>query len=366
MAKSKKNDPADDTVSGSTVESLIVPPLEAGKAYLIVIKGRSVGRMLELGDAPTVIGRSPEVDLSVDDEAVSRQHGQVERSGAGFDLVDLGSTNGLFVNNQRIERHSLEDGDRIQLGNSTIMKFAYQDVVEETFQKHLYQSATRDSLVSTYNRQFFLDSLDAEFSLCFRNNMPLSLLMLDIDHFKRVNDTYGHLTGDQALREVAAVIQKTLRGEDILARYGGEEFAVMLRYPDPERAFTAAERVRRNVESLVIEYEHARFSVTVSIGLATLINKCHARPLELLREADEHLYTAKRNGRNMTVSADSARKPRAASEGPAKEEPATKEQTISIPRAAASRAADEPKAAAAPDQAPTAKHSVPDRDTSSS
>jgi diguanylate cyclase (GGDEF)-like protein len=361
MPKPKKNEAADDTVSGSTVESLIVPDLQAGKAYLIVIKGRSVGRMLELGAQPAVIGRGLETDLPVDDEAVSREHARVERTGGGFEIVDQNSTNGLFVNNERTQRHRLEDGDRIQIGNATIVKFAYQDVVEESFQKHLYHSATRDPLVSTYNRQFFLDSLDAEFSLCFRSRMPLSLLMLDIDHFKRVNDTYGHLTGDQALREVAAVIQKTLRSEDILARYGGEEFVVILRYPEPERAFTAAERVRHNVESLVIEHERARFSVTVSIGLATLLNKCYSSPVELLREADENLYTAKRLGRNMTVSSETAREARAAGKEPARDEQTTRERTMSIPRNAANQAVDEATAAGESAEDPTKKHRVPGR-----
>jgi diguanylate cyclase (GGDEF)-like protein len=215
----------------------------------------------------------------------------------------------LFVNNQRAKREVLKDGDRVQVGTSTILKFCYQDVVEETFQKRLYESATRDPLVRTYNRQYLLDSLDAEFSYCSRNGLPLAMMMIDIDHFKPVNDRFGHLAGDYALREVAALIQKDLRSEDVLARYGGEEFAVLLRHADADRALAVAERIRRNLAASLLEYEGEEFSLTVSIGVATLSGRNHATPLDLVRAADGYLYRAKQAGRNRTVCAASADAP---------------------------------------------------------
>lgn len=292
---------AGKTLAYGSIDEYITPQLEPGKAYLIVIKGRSVGRMVQLGTVPVVVGRSTEVDMPIDDEAVSRQHAQIEPGSGGYQIADLESTNGLFVNSARVKRQSLQDGDRIQIGTSTIIKFCYQDAVEESFQRRLYESATRDALVGTYNRQYLLDNLEAEFSYCFRNNIPLSLLMLDIDYFKEVNDRYGHLTGDIALKEVAAVIQKDLRAEDVLARYGGEEFAVLLRHAAADRALAAAERIRQNVAAHVLEDEGHRFSVTLSIGFATLVGANFQGPFDLVRAADEYLYKAKQWGRNRTV-----------------------------------------------------------------
>jgi two-component system, cell cycle response regulator len=297
------------TLARATIESLLTPQLEPGKAYLIVIRGRSVGRMVELTGPSSVIGRSTECDLPVDDEAVSRQHARVDREGSEYVLHDLGSTNGLFVDNARVTRHVLRDGNRVQLGSSTIVKFCYQDELEESFQRQLYESATRDALVGTYNRQYFLDALEAEFSLCFRNGIPLSLLMIDIDHFKLVNDRFGHLTGDQALKQVAAEIQRQLRTEDILARYGGEEFSVMLRHAGPKEANAVAERVRKAIEALTIEHDEERFQVTLSVGIGTFKERNHLNAEALLRTADRYLYEAKRQGRNRTVSVLNAAAP---------------------------------------------------------
>jgi len=292
----------DKTLARATIESLLTPELEPGKAYLIVIRGRSVGRMVELSERSSLIGRSADCHLPIDDEAASRQHARVDREGSDYVLHDLGSTNGLFVDNARVKRHVLRDGNRVQLGSATIIKFCFQDELEERFQRQLYESATRDALVGTYNRQYFLDALEAEFSLCFRNGIALSLLMIDIDHFKSVNDRFGHLTGDQALKQVAAEAQRQLRAEDLLARYGGEEFSVMLRHAGPKEASVAAERIRRAIEALRIEHGEVSFQITLSVGIGTFKDRNHLNAEALLRTADRYLYEAKRQGRNRVVS----------------------------------------------------------------
>lgn len=296
-------DPGGDTLPGVPIDSLVSSPLQLGKAYLIVIRGRSVGRMVELTDQPTVIGRSLDCGLTVDDEAASRRHAQVTLTGGQYLLQDLGSTNGLHVGSQKVKEHVLRDGDRVQLGAGTIVKFSFQDAVEESFQRQLYESATRDPLLGIHNRQYFLDGLEAEFSLCYRSQLPLSVAMIDIDHFKGVNDRFGHLAGDAALKEVAGLIEGVLRTEDLLARYGGEEFSVLLRNTGREHSFRAVERVRQAVEAQVVEHDGNIFRVTVSVGVASLESRNHDSGESLLRMADRQLYVAKRQGRNRCVVA---------------------------------------------------------------
>jgi len=294
------SEPASKTVANATLEALLTPKLEPGKACLIVIRGRSVGQLLELEKLPAVVGRSPDIELMIDDVAVSRRHAQIDQGNEGFSVQDLGSTNGLFVNGVRVQRQLLHDGDRIQVGTTTILKFCFQDEVEASFQKTLYDSATRDSLTSLYNRRFFLDTLDIDFAYSFRNETALSLLLLDLDHFKEINDTYGHSAGDSVLRETSGLIQKGLRTEDVAARHGGEEFAVLLRYTDAPHAYAIAERIRQSIEEHRFEHEGLVMHVTASIGLASLEARCYRSWQGLVEAADSFLYRAKEQGRNRT------------------------------------------------------------------
>ena len=271
-------------------------------AYLIMINGRNVGRMHKLNVDRTQLGRAPDCEVLIEDEGVSRRHAFIERTHEGFVLWDNSSTNGVFVNAQKVERHLLQDGDRVQIGSNTILKFSFTDEVEEKFQKQLYDSATRDALTGTYNKKYFADQLKTEFAYCYRHKTPLSLMLFDIDHFKKLNDGYGHLAGDAALKTLAHVVHEALRTEDIFARYGGEEFGVILRDTDGERAFLIAERVRRSVEAHAFMWEQQRLSVTISVGVATLVDGNFPSPKHLVKAADEYLYKAKHGGRNRTES----------------------------------------------------------------
>lgn len=275
---------------------------EARSAYLIMINGRTVGRMHKLSSGTSYLGRSPDVEVLIDDEGVSRRHACIEVDAEGYVLVDNESTNGIFVNGDKVQRHLLQDGDKVQIGSNTILKFSFQDEVEEKFQKQLYDSATRDGLTGAYNKKYFADQLKTEFAYCFRHKQPLSLLLFDIDYFKKLNDGYGHLAGDYALKLLAQVAHKALRTEDIFARYGGEEFGVILRDTDAERAFLIAERLRRSIEQTAFMWENDRMAVTISVGVATLANQEYASPKALVKAADEFLYKAKHGGRNRTES----------------------------------------------------------------
>ena len=268
-------------------------------AYLIVINGKAIGKMFKLVGDEMVIGRSPDAHVFLEDDGVSRRHARIERTEDGaLRLVDLQSTNGTWFEGRRIADRILCDGDKIQIGSSTILKFSYQDELEERFQQQLYESATRDGLTRLYNKRFFLDRLAQEFAYAQRHGEPLSLVIFDIDHFKRINDTWGHPVGDVVLQEIASRVSATVRTEDILCRYGGEEFAIIMREAPAEKGWLVAERVRRVVADAPFHHESGALPVTISLGLATLQSGNLVDAGALVAEADRRLYEAKHRGRN--------------------------------------------------------------------
>jgi diguanylate cyclase (GGDEF)-like protein len=278
------------------------------QACLIVISARSsaaIGRMIQLDRPDIVIGRSAEADIQLEDEGISRKHAMLSRTADGrYRISDLGSTNGTHVNGVRLLNSDLSNGDQIQVGSQTVLKFSIQNELEEQFQKRLYDSAIRDSLTGTYNKKYLLEALRKEFSHCLRQKLPLSLAMIDIDHFKQVNDTHGHVAGDRVLADLAARIEELVREEDILARYGGEEFALMLRGTGPTEAFGCADRCRQAIDEAAFLYQGIPLKLTVSLGVATLMDANFDVPDELISAADEQLYRAKRTGRNRVAQAE--------------------------------------------------------------
>ncbi len=272
--------------------------LDSRQAYMIVISGSAVGKMFKVTNNMSV-GRAQECEICLDDEGISRQHAQVEQDEFGAVAIsDLGSTNGTYFNGTRINRHQLRDGDKIQIGSTTILKFSYQDTLEEAFHQHQYESATKDGLTGIYNKKYFVDQLYKDFSYALRHNEITSLILFDIDHFKKVNDTFGHQAGDFVLRDMSAMIFNALRNEDLFARIGGEEFAIVLRQIDEKRAFVLAERIRRTVEVHKFIWEGTRIRVTISLGVSTLASGNFRDQAEFVRAADEYLYKAKNAGRN--------------------------------------------------------------------
>ncbi len=277
-----------------------VPPSAAGdrNAFLIVLSGRSVGKMFKLPQGEVTLGRSLDCDVRLDDEGVSRSHLKLTRDNDGFVLVDLDSTNGTYVNGSKIHRERLVDGDRVQVGSVTILKFSYQDSLEEQFQQQLYESATRDPLTQAYNKRFFDEQLAKDFSHAHRHVLELSLIIVDVDHFKNVNDEHGHPAGDHVLQRLAACIMGSLRVEDAFCRIGGEEFAVIARDSPLADAIQLAERIRRLVADTKFVYDGVNLPVTVSIGVASYAPHAHENAGALLEEADRNLYAAKHAGRN--------------------------------------------------------------------
>ena len=276
-----------------------MPPSAAGErnAFLIVLSGRSVGKMFKLPQGELTLGRSLEADIRLDDEGVSRSHLKLTRDGNGFVIVDLDSTNGTYVNGAKIHRQKLVDGDRVQVGSVTILKFSYQDSLEEQFQQQLYESATRDPLTQAYNKRFFDEQLAKDFSHAHRHVLELALIVIDVDHFKRVNDEHGHPAGDHVLQRLAACIMGSLRTEDAFCRVGGEEFTVIARDSPLSDAIQLAERIRRLVAETKFVYDGVNLPITVSLGVASYAPDRHANAGQLVEEADRNLYTAKHAGR---------------------------------------------------------------------
>jgi diguanylate cyclase (GGDEF)-like protein len=275
------------------------------KGTLTFLSGARPGQLIPIEAGELTVGRTDEATLQIDDDSLSRKHARFFTLLGAYYVQDLQSTNGTFVDGARITQPvKLEDGNRIQLGLSTVLRFSLTDktVVEEA--KRLYEAAVRDALTGAYNRQFLDERLKSEWAFAKRHGSRLSVIFVDADHFKKVNDTHGHAGGDAVLRALGAVLMRRLRTEDVVARYGGEEFVLLVRGVSQQSAATLAERIRADVQALDIEHEGKRIPVTVSVGVATHGAECESESVEaLLARADAALYKAKETGRNRVVVA---------------------------------------------------------------
>ncbi len=299
---------AEDKTAVHTIKDLLGTEHHRQSAYLIFISAKStelVGKMVKLERSEVSIGRADEATLQVEDDGVSRKHCKIAMSGNGqFQLIDLGSTNGTFLNGSKVNIGPLQDGDKVQVGANTVLKFCLQDKLDEAYQRSIYESATRDGLTRLFNKKYFMDTLRKEFAYCQRHRVPLSVVLADVDFFKKVNDTYGHPAGDFVLQRVADRIGETIRQEDLFARIGGEEFALMLRESPADKALRCAERCRQAVESQSFVFGGVSIRATISLGVATLGDGEHLEMEELVASADRYLYLAKQTGRNRVKAKD--------------------------------------------------------------
>ncbi|MBX9627250.1 MAG: GGDEF domain-containing protein [Gemmataceae bacterium] len=264
--------------------------------------GPAMGHRYALGDKPLMVGRGDDCDLRIPDHSVSRRHAKIEPSPDGYIVTDLGSTNGTFVNDRPLDGPEvLQDGDYLRVGNC-IYRYLTGGNVEAEYHEEIYRLTIQDGLTRAHNTRALAEFLDREVTRSQRHGRPLSVLMFDIDHFKRINDTHGHLCGDFVLRELAACVRETVRKEDLFARSGGEEFVLVLVEAGPDEARGAAERVRALVEGHPFRFETTPIRLTVSVGVATTAGDPAVTPTDLLRIADENMLAAKRGGRNRVVS----------------------------------------------------------------
>ncbi|RYE77146.1 MAG: GGDEF domain-containing protein [Myxococcales bacterium] len=297
MCPQRDND-SEATMVGALNISEMLQDTPLSPTFLVVSGQASAGKMFKLR-GEMFIGRANTADIYLDDDGVSRRHARVMVGNDGsVQVFDLNSTNGTYHNGERISTHVLRDGDTIQIGSTTILKFSYRDALEEELQKNLYNSATRDGLTQAYNKKYFGEALKREFAHAMRQQTPLTLVMFDIDHFKKINDQHGHTAGDFVLSKLAVKVHECIRAEDTFARYGGEEFALLLREASEKQGFACAERIRRTVESTDFMPSGQRIPVTSSFGVATFTGTEFTVPEQLIESADQFLYQAKRGGRN--------------------------------------------------------------------
>lgn len=252
-----------------------------------------------------MIGRKGSAEVPLGDATVSWEHARLTIDGIEVYIEDLDSRNGTFVNDRRIrERTRLDDGDYVRLGSGTIVKFSRMAELEENALRTLFELTLRDPLTRLYNRRYFDDRLLGEFAFARRQQSPLALLLIDIDHFKHFNDTYGHQVGDVVLKLVASNIQRMMRPEDVLARYGGEEFVVLARGTSLRNIHILGERLCQQIQSLALDLPDHDLSVTVSIGASGMgPDETKSSAAALLKSADQALFAAKAAGRNRTTSA---------------------------------------------------------------
>ncbi|HLF56427.1 MAG TPA: GGDEF domain-containing protein [Thermoanaerobaculia bacterium] len=301
--------PTELTIDGPTLVDQARPD-EAAVGYeaaVILIshpENRRLGARFRLAPGSTLeIGRAANADISLPEApSLSRHHVRVRLANGQVTLEDLGSRNGTFINDRAIRGAvELKSGDRFQLGN-VHFKFLHEKDVEHAYYEAIYEMVVRDGLTGIFNRRKFFEEGARELARAQRHGRALSFVLLDLDHFKRVNDELGHLAGDSALKQVTQRLLPLVRTEELFARIGGEEFAVLCPETDLERALVLAEKMRRLCGSESYDCGGAEVSITCSIGVAELAPEM-SRLEDLLRAADRALYVAKNEGRDRVRAA---------------------------------------------------------------
>ena len=306
MTRDRVANPLDDTTRMAPAQEAGPADAQPAAACLVVLSGSNVGEMYRLEKDQVVIGRGDKVDLRLVDDGISREHVRISKDEGRIVLEDLGSTNGTYCNGQRVERHPLTEGDKILIGSTTILKFSYQDRLDEMFQRQMSESALRDGLTRAFNKRYFNDRIDSEFQYAVRHSAPLSLIFLDIDHFKKINDQHGHQAGDHVLAQLSTLVMSMLGEEETFARYGGEEFAIVARGVELDAAAALSERLRAAVEAHPFTFETTTLAVTISVGVARAPGAGLTSSGDLVARADEAMYAAKRGGRNRVCSGEGA------------------------------------------------------------
>lgn len=272
--------------------------------YLIIISGQQIGKLYPLDKNELVAGRSPDCHIWIEDNAISRKHFRILIDDGKCVIEDLNSTNGTFVNNRRVQSQVLGAGDKIQISTTTIIQFDFLDESRRVSEQKRYEMGVKDAVTGTYNKSYFLQRVADEFSFSHRQNQPMSIIMIDIDHFKLINDTYGHLVGDQVLQEMSSNVATMIREEDVFCRYGGEEFVIIMRNTGCQHAVNLADRIRQKIEGTPIEsLGNKTIKVTISCGVATQVDRKFRDYVALIAEADKYLYQAKGSGRNKVMAA---------------------------------------------------------------
>lgn len=291
-------------------------PVRERRPALVFLRGELLAAPIPLERDEVILGRALEADVRVNDARASRRHARItiERDEEGaidasrYRITDLGSTNGTLLNGQPISEAYLQDGDKLTIGEH-LMRFELLDDIDREFQRRIYRLLAHDELTGLLTSKSFFSELRREAARAEAEGRPFCVLMMDLDHFKKVNDTYGHLVGSQTLEEVGGLIISALRTGDVAARFGGEEFAAFLLDADCAQALVAAERVRSAIEEHAFSAtrhgagteEERTLRITISVGVAAFPGDARD-PIQLIELADTALYHAKQSGRNRVSS----------------------------------------------------------------
>jgi diguanylate cyclase (GGDEF)-like protein len=295
----------DKTVIANIANFTIVPTKKKGTACLVQYNGSALGKRYPLDGKSFTLGRSTNAHITIGEASVSREHARLTIVDDKVSVEDLGSANGTFINDKKLTKPTnLADQDLLRLG-TVLLKFFGSQNIDGLIQDRMYQRATIDAGTQIFNKQYLMDALSESFSSFKGTGRPLSIIYYDLDHFKKVNDTYGHNAGDQILKESAGLVKGLIRKDDTLGRFGGEEFIIIMPNTQHREALALAEKLRATAESHIyqIEGNHAgernivAHRQTISIGVAEA-EKAMANPKELLETADKKLYHSKKNGRN--------------------------------------------------------------------
>ncbi len=283
------------------------------RPVLVALRGELLATPIPLERARVTLGRALDADVRLNDAKASRLHACISTepdSATGrtvFRITDLNSTNGTRVNGRLITEAVLTHGDKVLIGDQ-LFRFELLDEIDRAFQQEIQRLLGHDELTGLLTSKSFFTELRREAARAEETSLPFCVLMMDLDHFKAVNDNYGHLVGNRTLQDVGVIIKAALRSGDVAARFGGEEFAAFLLDADYLQGLVAAERVRRGIEQTVfsaategVDPQAPRFQLTVSIGVACFPDD-DRDPIRLVELADSALYRAKRNGRNVTCA----------------------------------------------------------------
>jgi two-component system cell cycle response regulator len=288
----------------ATAENRSLLSATLGKeAQLIQLTGANVGALYKLVGTH-IIGRGSDADVRIEGNGISRHHARVKLDGGGVEFEDLGSTNGSFVNGERVERRELLTGDKIQLGSATILRFGFQDEIDTDFQRLMFESASRDMLTELCNKRFFTERLNTEFAFAVRHQTPLSLIAFSIDDFRGIHAAVGPFAANGVLALLAKAVLSIVRGEDVLAHCGGGEFAILSRGIHAAAARAISERVREHVAQVAFEVDGHKPSVTLCLGLAGLPHPHTPSCDALLARAAHALAEAQTRGPNTLIVAE--------------------------------------------------------------
>ena len=273
-------------------------PLGRTRELLVCIYGARIGAKFDLEPSrgEFTIGRDAGADASLDDDSASRLHCRLLRVDDAWWLEDLGSTNGTWIGAQSVTRAPLEDGALIKVGG-TIFKYLATHNLEAAYYEEIYRMAIFDGLTQVHNRRYFEEFTDREIARAQRHERPLSLLLFDVDYFKSINDSHGHLAGDLVLRELAALIRKRIRREELFARYAGDEFVIVLPESNATDAARFGEHLCAKVREASFVHEGHEIPVRISVGVGQISPETKGVS-QLVALADAALYRAKQQGRD--------------------------------------------------------------------